>query len=304
MLKGLLKVEQLTKKYGKNRAIQNISFSLRAHEIYGLVGPNGAGKTTIIRLIMGFILPDKGTITIGHPEIPPAHALTQVGYCSGESIFYEELSTRQHFHYLHSLQTKVKKNAAALTRAAELAGRMSLPLEKPIKKLSKGNKQKISIIQALMFEPPLLIMDEPTTALDPLIQHIFFTLLREINQRGTTILISSHQLYDIEKICDRVGMIKDGILHFEKSIEEIKQNQYSEIYFELAPPLLAALQQKLPGQSFIEIDKHVYKTMTHEVNPVLQTILGFEPGELEVKKVSLEQFFLNQFLSNKEARSP
>jgi len=209
--------QALTKIYAgtKAPALDALSFEIKSGEIYGFLGANGAGKTTTIRLLLNFIQPTNGSGRINDLDIVhDAVAIKQrVGYLAGDVALYPKVTGRALLDYLLALQGTNSK-----AYRDELAKRFEADLDKPVGTLSKGNRQKLGVIQALMHQPDVLILDEPTSGLDPLMQEVFYEAVREAKARGAAILMSSHNLDEAQRVCDRVGIIKHGKLIREQSI--------------------------------------------------------------------------------------
>lgn len=216
----------LTKNYGKYRGINNISFSVNKGEIFGFIGPNGAGKSTTIRTLMGLIRPTAGNATIfGLDCQTQAHVIAKnLGYLPSEDSYYENMKVHGLLQYtaeLYGINCKSKMH--------ELSERLNLDLSRRISDLSLGNRKKVGIVSALMISPKLVIMDEPTSGLDPLIQQTFYDILQEENRRGTTIFLSSHILSEVQKLCDRAAILKEGKLISIQSIKELRESGYKKI---------------------------------------------------------------------------
>jgi ABC-2 type transport system ATP-binding protein len=207
--------QELTKFYGKEKtpALHKLNLQVRSGEIYGYLGSNGAGKSTTIRLLLNFLQPSSGTIKIlDYDGAKDAVAVKKhVGYLSGDVALYQKATGRQFLDYMSSLQP-------ATAYRKELEKRFEADLHKPINTLSKGNRQKLGIIQAFMHEPAVLILDEPSSGLDPLMQEAFYQTLKEAKQRGGAVLMSSHNLDEAQRVCDRIGIIKKGVLIHEQAI--------------------------------------------------------------------------------------
>ncbi|MCL1918753.1 MAG: ABC transporter ATP-binding protein [Peptococcaceae bacterium] len=207
----MIKIDGLTKKYPGGKGIDNLSFTVDPGEVFGFLGPNGAGKTTTLRILMGFIHPDRGIARIkGRDTIEERTALKSlVGYLPGELHFFEHLSGRDLLRLImgmHGGDRELKQKCDSLIQ------RFDLDIGQKIHKMSKGMKQKLGIIAAFMLNAEVLLLDEPTSGLDPLMQKTFIELIQEEQERGTTILMSSHQFPEIEKTCQRVAIIRDGNL--------------------------------------------------------------------------------------------
>lgn len=220
MSNAAIDINKLSKKYAGTDvyALKDLSLTVKTSEVYGFLGANGAGKSTTIRLLLNFIQPSSGTATILGKDIVNDYVDTKrsIGYLSGEIALYPKATARQLFNFLSELQPA--KNDTYLQ---SLIHRFDVELDKPIATLSKGNRQKVGLVQAFMHEPDVLILDEPTSGLDPLMQEEFFKLVAESKTRGAAVFLSSHNLAEAQRICDRVGIIKDGKLIREQTIDEI-----------------------------------------------------------------------------------
>ncbi|NMB01337.1 MAG: ATP-binding cassette domain-containing protein, partial [Firmicutes bacterium] len=204
MSTNVIEINQLSKYYGKQRGIEDVTFSVKQGEIFGFIGPNGAGKSTTIRTLLALIYPTSGTATIfGKDCIKEAPVIAQdIGYLPSETFFYENMKVRDLLKYAETLY---KKDCSK--RIDELTSRLNLDVTRKIRDLSFGNKKKVGIVAGLLHSPKLLILDEPTSGLDPLMQQTFFDILREENQKGATILFSSHILSEVQKMCDRIAIL-------------------------------------------------------------------------------------------------
>lgn len=219
-------LNELTKHYGKHRGINNLSFSVNQGEFFGFIGPNGAGKSTTIRTLMGLIRPTGGSASIfGLDCHSKASVIAKdVGYLPSENSYYENMKVRELLQYtadLYGMDCKAKMK--------ELADRLNLDLSRKIADLSLGNKKKVGIVSAIMTSPKLIIMDEPTSGLDPLIQQAFYDILKEENSRGATVFFSSHVLSEVQKLCDRVAILKEGQLIGIQSIKELRESGYKKV---------------------------------------------------------------------------
>jgi ABC-2 type transport system ATP-binding protein len=216
---ALLTTENLSKRYVADAALALDSVTLRvaAGEVYGFLGANGAGKSTIIRTLLGFLKPTSGKASICDLDIvkDTVEVKRHVGYLSGDVALYPKVTGNELFAYLSKLQ---QKDTTAYLK--ELVQRFEAEPEKQIAELSKGNRQKIGVIQALMHQPDVLILDEPTSGLDPLMQEVFYKTIREASKRGAAVFVSSHNLTETQRMCDRIGIIKHGKLIREQSIKD------------------------------------------------------------------------------------
>lgn len=219
-------LNELTKHYGKHRGINNLSFSVNQGEFFGFIGPNGAGKSTTIRTLMGLIRPTGGSASIFDLDCHSKASVIarDVGYLPSENSYYENMKVRELLQYTADLYGMDCK-----TKMKELADRLNLDLSRKIADLSLGNKKKAGIVSAIMTSPKLIIMDEPTSGLDPLIQQAFYDILKEENSRGATVFFSSHVLSEVQKLCDRVAILKEGQLIGIQSIKELRESGYKKV---------------------------------------------------------------------------
>ena len=219
-------LNELTKHYGKHRGINNLSFSVNQGEFFGFIGPNGAGKSTTIRTLMGLIRPTGGSASIFDLDCHSKASVIarDVGYLPSENSYYENMKVRELLQYTADLYGMDCK-----TKMKELADRLNLDLSRKIADLSLGYKKKVGIVSAIMTSPKLIIMDEPTSGLDPLIQQAFYDILKEENSRGATVFFSSHVLSEVQKLCDRVAILKEGQLIGIQSIKELRESGYKKV---------------------------------------------------------------------------
>ena len=226
MSESVIVLNNLTKSYGKHRGIEKISFTVERGEIFGFIGPNGAGKSTTIRTLMGLLKPTGGTASVFGLDCGrnASKIAKDVGYLPSENCYYNSMKVREMLLYTAELY-----GVAGHNRMEALAERLNLDLSRRIGDLSLGNKKKVGIVSALLPSPKLLIMDEPTSGLDPLIQQTFYDLLKEENERGTTIFLSSHVLSEVQKLCDRVAILREGKLISVQSMKELRENGYKKI---------------------------------------------------------------------------
>jgi len=215
-----IETEGLTKYYGRSRGIIDVSLQVERGEIFGFLGPNGAGKTTTIRLLLDLIRPTRGHAwVLGlDPQRDGVEVRRRVGYLPGELALYPDLTGQQVLEYAAHL-----RNGVPQKEIARLADRLEADLNRPIRSLSHGNRQKIGLIMAMMHRPELLILDEPTTGLDPLMQQVLYELLEEVRRDGRTVFFSSHILPEVERLCDRVGILREGQLVAVETVADLKR---------------------------------------------------------------------------------
>ena len=288
--KKIVEVTNLTKFYGKNKGINKISFDINQGEIYGLMGPNGAGKTTTIRSMLNLISPDSGSTKIFGKDNLSQNEKANISYLPGEYEMYSNLNGNQYLSYISNLRNAKQNNIQ------KLAEQLDLDLNKKINELSKGNKQKIGIIQTFMNNPMIAILDEPTTGLDPLKQHEFQNIIKEHNKLGCSILLSSHILNEIEDLCEKVGVIKDGELIASENIAELKNKSIKkyEITFDQKP--LKSKLTKIKGISNLKIkDKNCTFSIKGNVDDMIKTISKFTVINIRVLESDLEEIFLTYY---------
>lgn len=289
----VIALHKLSKKYPRtgSYALRNVTFQVNRGEVYGFLGPNGAGKTTLIRTLMNFLQPSTGTAVIdGLDSVRDSVAIkARTGYLSGEVSLYSRMTGRQFLEYMTSLQPPKHDNYVRT-----LTAQLKAELTKPIGSLSKGNRQKIGIIQACMHEPDVLIMDEPTSGLDPLMQEVFFDIIAQAKARGATVFLSSHDLNEVQKMCDRIGFIREGRLVSEQLISQLRKtaSQTFDITFLKDPPLdeLKKLRNgKVLSAAGKTVTLYTKGDLTH-----LFTLLAKHPVlSLDKRQLDLEQEFIH-----------
>lgn len=279
-----IRIQNLKKYYGNSRGVENVSFDLHSGEILGFIGPNGAGKSTVIRVLMGLIVKTDGLVSVfgSHPS---STANRDIGYLPSEVFLYPELTVRDQLKYFAQVR-KVPE-----TRMMALSEDLDLSLDKRIRDLSFGNKKKVGIVAALMHDPKLLIFDEPTSGLDPLIQQKFFRILEKEREKGTSILLSSHVLNEVEKICDRICLIKEGTTVLSDSLRALKQSQFRKITISPALPDFFLLGLKMITH---ENQETVY-TYSGDINVLIQKLSGFHLESLKIQEMDLEDIFMHYY---------
>lgn len=287
---NVIEINQLTKSYGKARGIVDVSFHVEQGEIFGFIGPNGAGKSTLIRTLLSLIYPTSGSATIfGKDCIKYAPEIKKdIGYLPSEIFYYDNMKVIDLLRYSASFYKK-----DCTERIHELAEIMELDLHKKIDDLSLGNKKKVGIVQGLLHEPKLIILDEPTSGLDPLMQKKFFDLLKEENKKGATILFSSHILSEVQKLCDRVAIIKEGKIVQVEKISTLKEKNYKRIRIE-TKTLLDMNYFNMTGVTQLEMKDHAVSFMYNgNINLILKRISEIEITNLWVEELTLEEIFLH-----------
>ena len=290
-----LKISGLTKSYGKVPALHGIDLEIRHGEIFGFLGPNGAGKTTTIRCVLDSIRPDDGKISLLgiDPQKNPIAAQALTGYLPGEMQFYENLTAERQLRFFNDM----RGNPADWEYIDQLAKRLKLDLSKQIKTLSKGNKQKVGVIQALMHSPKLLILDEPTSGLDPLMQQEVLSLLKETNEKGTTIFFSSHIMSEVEQIAHRVAIIRSGEIVEIADTSALTHRTLNRLTVRFKTPVELIRFGRLPGVELLnQIDNKIAKfQITGDMEAFVHTLGQTPVLDLETEHPSLEETFLTYY---------
>lgn len=289
---NVIEIKNLTKMYGKARGIENVSFNVEEGEIFGFIGPNGAGKSTTIRTLLSLIYPTSGSATIFGKDIITAapEIKKDIGYLPSEVFYYDNMKVMDLLKYSASFYKKDCTN-----RIKELADIMELDLTKKIDDLSLGNKKKVGIVQGLLHEPKLIILDEPTSGLDPLMQQKFFDLLEKENKKGATILFSSHILSEVQRLCDRVAIIKNGRIVTVEKISTLKENTYKKFKIESHSQIDKSLFD-IEGVNQIEQDGNTISFLFRgNLNLIMEKIAGIDVSNLWVEEPDLEEIFMHYY---------
>lgn len=288
---SIIEVNQLTKYYGKSRGIVDVSFNIEQGEIFGFIGPNGAGKSTTIRLLLSLIHPSSGSarvfgkdVTTQGPEIR-----SDIGYLPSEIFYYEGMKVNDLLKYSASFY---KKDCSE--RSRELSEIMELDLNRRISDLSLGNKKKVGIVQGLQHSPSLLFLDEPTSGLDPLMQRKFFDLVRAENTRGVTVFFSSHILGEVQRLCTRVAIIREGKIVEVSDIRSLQKNNYKKI--SLTGSQLNVDELGLPGATNIQAENGTLNFFFRgDINTVLEKISALKITDLTIEEPTLEEIFMHYY---------
>src|SRR5690625_1454922 len=277
MTKNVIEIQNLTKQYGKHRGIDNVSFSVKEGEIFGFIGPNGAGKSTAIRTLLALIHPTSGRATIfGKDCIKEAPSIAKdVGYLPSETFFYEGMTVKGLLDYTAKLYQK-----DCSKRIEELTERLKLDTSRKIRDLSFGNKKKVGIVAGLLHSPKLIILDEPTSGLDPLMQDTFFEILKEENEKGATILFSSHILSEVQKMCDRVAVIKEGKIISLQSIHELRSSTYKSIQLSTKEPVSKQVFTLEGISEFKQQEEEISFMYNGSVNQLINNLSNLEIDEI------------------------
>jgi len=290
---AIIKTEKLTKSYGSHRGIVEVDLAVEQGEVFGFLGPNGAGKTTTIRVLLDLIRPTSGKAFVFGIETTadPVSIHRRVGYLPGEFTLYDKLTGGETLEYFANLR-------GGLDRAyqASLIERFDLDPSRKFKEYSKGNKQKVGLVAALQHKPELLILDEPTAGLDPLVQQTFFAVLRESVADGHTVFLSSHVLSEAEKACDRVGIIREGRIVMVDRVDALRDLAAHQVELRFTGPVPAAEFERIPGVSNVTAEDHVLRMhVTGPIDPVVKVEARFELADFVSREPSLEETFLAQY---------
>lgn len=289
---NVIEINNLTKDFGNNRGIFDLSFSLKQGEIVGFLGSNGAGKTTTIRHLMGFIKADNGSVRIVNMDcFKNAYSVQEkIGYLPGEIAFMDNMTGTEFIHFMAEM-----KNIKDLQYARELIAYFDIDTKIKIKKMSKGMKQKIGLIIAFMQDTPILILDEPTTGLDPLMQTKFVDLIKKEKAKGKTILMSSHIFEEIENTCERIVMIKDGRLVADENINIMrnKMNKHYEISF-------SNIEDAIHFQDLYSVNSDrknnvVYLLTNQNINHLIHELSRFNIEDINARYQTLEEVFMKYY---------
>lgn len=288
----IIQAEKLTKFYGPSRGIQDINLSVHEGEIFGFLGPNGSGKTTTIRLLLDFIRASSGRARIfgmdAHAD--SARIRSRTGYLPGEYGMYEKMTASDYLDFLGSLRSRRKP--AARDRLIE---RFGLDVSRRIRSLSHGTRQKLALVQAFMHDPELVILDEPTSGLDPLMQQRFYELILEMKKRGKTVFLSSHVLSEVERVCDRVAILKEGRLIALHEIADLKKYRLKTMEITFEQDLDESLFQ-LEGVRRVEKNAHTVRLWVDaNLDGILRKIAQYPIDNISCRDARLEDVFLEYY---------
>lgn len=291
---SIIELKEVTKYYGKWRGIENLNLSVKEGDIFGFIGPNGAGKSTTIRILMNFIFPSSGDVKmLGKDVTKYSEELKKnIGYMPSDVSFYRTLKVKDLLNYSYKLHNVKDKN-----RIKDIANVFDLDLNKRFEDLSLGNKKKVSIVQSLLHRPKILILDEPTGGLDPLVQKTFFEYLRNENDKGVTIFFSSHTLSEVQKMCKNVGIIKDGKIIQVENIQSIRNKQLKKVYIESSNNLNKDI---FLGSCFKNVEvkdntsEFYYKG---DINRLINILSQINLRHFSIQEPELEEVFLHYYSS-------
>lgn len=295
-----IEVEELTKDYGSVLGIDSISFTVEKGEIFGFLGPNGAGKTTTIRALLGSLAPTSGTATVLGADVRNEKELTKakrrIGYLPAHLGFNEEVTGKRVLDYHASVKGDQRRE--------ELLEIFTPPVERPIREYSTGNKRMLGIVQAFMHDPDLVIMDEPTSGLDPLKQEEFNEFVRNESERGKTIFFSSHVLSEVRRVCDRIGILRDGKLVGLENVETLLDQGGKRVLVQTTDESsanLAKLDGAIEAETFAGGIQFLY---TGDYNTLLDELATHDVREVEISEPPLEDVFLHYYGTETTSEEP
>ncbi|MEV0588400.1 ABC transporter ATP-binding protein [Nonomuraea sp. NPDC050310] len=288
---AVVQAEGLTKYYGRRRGLEDLTLEIQPGEIFGYLGPNGAGKTTTLRLLLDVIRPTRGSVRVlGERSRDPA-VRGRIGYLPGELALEGREKARDYLRFLARI-----RGGVPVARIDALAERLDADLGVPMRKLSKGNKQKVGLIQAFMHEPEFLILDEPTGGLDPLVQQEFLAMVREVRASGRTVLMSSHVLAEVESVADRVGIVRDGRLVAVENIAALREKAVRRVELHFDAPVPAEAFRDLPGVRDLRVDGAALScTIDGRPDALVKAAARFTVVHLVSAEPDLEEIFLTYY---------
>ncbi|AKU06535.1 ABC transporter ATP-binding protein [Haloferax gibbonsii] len=283
-------IDGLTKFYGDVRGVEELSISVSEGELFGFLGPNGAGKSTTIRLLLGLLKPTDGTASIlGVPVDDRAaflDVLGRVGHIPGDPRFYDDVTGRKTLDYFAGLSGDDRRD--------ELLDRFPVPLDRPVRAYSRGNRQKLAIVQAFMHDPRVVVMDEPTSGLDPLVQQEFYEFLREERDRGVTVFFSTHILGEVREVCDRVAIIRNGRLVAVEDIDDLLARSGKVVTVQ-SPDSIDLADFDFPEtiDARIEPDGSLRLVTSGNYDALVDALEGYRIDDLEVRETAIEDVFMH-----------
>ena len=289
-MNAVIQTDRLCKGYGSARGIADLSLTVERGEVFGFLGPNGAGKTTTIRTLLDLLHPTSGTARVfGLDSRRDSRAIrARLGNLPGDFAYDERMTGRELLTFFARL-----RGLAGIGRAESLAARFKADLDRPLHDLSRGNRQKIGLIQALFHEPELLVLDEPTSGLDPLMQEEFLAVVGEHRDRGGSVFLSSHDLDEVERVCDRVGIVREGRLVAVEEVEDMRRRALRHVTVRFGAAVAAGVLDRMPGVEDVVHDGPVVRFRVHgAIDPVIKAIAAHRVEDLEITRPTLEELFL------------
>ncbi len=298
---AVVAVDGLTRWFGSRRGVIDVAFEVTAGEVFGFLGPNGAGKSTTIRLLLGLYRPTSGRIRVFGlvPARDSVEIHRRVGYLPGELALYPRLTGQQHLDRLARMRGLTDHNYRD-----ELVERFRAELDRPVRTLSKGNRQKIGLVLAFMHRPDLLVLDEPTAGLDPLLQDEFARLVRETVADGRTVFLSSHELDEVQRVVDRLSIIKEGRIIVTDTVDGLRRAAPRTVEFRFARAVDPAQFAQLPGVHVLDYEHtRVVLSVTGPVGPLLRAAAELDPVDLTARRADLDELFLTYYRTDAPAEA-
>ncbi|HEU4495318.1 MAG TPA: ABC transporter ATP-binding protein [Rubrobacteraceae bacterium] len=292
-MSAAIETQKLTKTYGRSRGIRYVDLAVREGEVFGFLGPNGAGKTTTIRTLLGFLRPSEGRAWVFGMDVrkKSVEIRARLGNLPGEFVLEDRMSGEDLLRFFARL-----RGVKDLGYARQLAERLGADLHRPMRRLSRGNKQKVGLIQAMFHRPPLLVLDEPTSGLDPLVQEEFLEMVDEVRAEGRTVFFSSHVLSEVERVCDRVGIIRDGQLVTVEPTRELVNKAFRRVTLTFDRPVDPQPFRALPGVRDLRADGARISFALHEApDGLVKLAAKHRLVSLEYERPSLEEIFLTYY---------
>jgi ABC-2 type transport system ATP-binding protein len=289
----VIRTEQLTKNYGRHRGVIDLDLEVQAGEIFGYLGPNGAGKTTTIRLLLDLIRPTSGRAFVFGIQVDSEPVLIhrRTGYLPGEFSLYDRLTGGETIAYFANL-----RGLADRSHQRSLVERLDLDPSRRYREYSKGNKQKVALVVAMQHRPELLVLDEPTAGLDPLVQQEFLKLLVEAKAEGRTVFLASHLIDEVERSCDRVAIIREGGIVQVDRVEALRDLSIHQVELRFAAPVPEATFARIPGVSHLVSEGNALRMrVSGPIAPVVTAAAALNPVDFTSREPSLEEVFLTQY---------
>jgi ABC-2 type transport system ATP-binding protein len=301
--------QALTKKFGRREVLHGVDFAVEAGSVFGVIGPNGAGKTTTMRCLLDIIRPTSGVIRVlgTDPRAGGPGLRRRIGYLPGELFLAARVTGRRLLSHYEAISGPVPRG-----RVDELAERLGLDLDSHTRKLSKGNKQKLGLVQAFMHQPELLVLDEPTSGLDPLVQQEFHAMVREARHRGQTIFLSSHVLSEVQQTADTVAILRDGRIIAVESVSGLREGAVRRVRFTtsgMAAHDAVALLTGVPGVGRVEVLESdgtatLSATLEGDIQPLVRMLASLPLTDLVLEEPDLEDAVLKMYSNPQEEPAP
>ena len=292
----------LRKAYGSVAALRGVNLEVRRGEIFGFLGPNGAGKTTAIRCLLDLIRPQGGTLRVLgiDPQVDPVAVRARTGYLPGELRIDDNLTVEAELRFFNAL----RGGKADWDYTRQIADRLDLDLKPQFKNLSRGNKQKVGLVQALMHRPELLMLDEPTTGLDPLVQHEVLHLVAEAKAAGATVFFSSHILSEVQEIAERVGIIRQGVVVEVAETESLIHRAMRRVSIRFERPIDSEALARIPGVKIFRRDSEtsVLLQVEGKMDSLIKALAAYPVADFETERPSLDEIFLTYYESKPEVK--